>query len=72
MRKLLVYLLFAMKVDFTKAQDPQFSQFYAAPMYLNPGFAGTTVDNRIVFNHRIQWPSLPGAFVTSNFCDWNR
>src|SRR5688572_33466757 len=24
------------------AQDPQFSQFYAAPLYLNPAFAGST------------------------------
>ena len=23
------------------AQDPQFSQFYANPLYLNPAFAGT-------------------------------
>ena len=23
------------------AQDPQFSQFYANPIYLNPAFAGT-------------------------------
>jgi type IX secretion system PorP/SprF family membrane protein len=45
-------------------QDPQFSQYYQAPLYLNPGFAGLTPQQRGVFNHRIQWPSLPQAFAT--------
>ena len=46
------------------AQDPQFSQYYQAPLYLNPGFAGITPQQRLVANHRIQWPSLPQAFAT--------
>lgn len=46
------------------AQDPQFSQYYQAPLYLNPGFAGITPQQRIAINHRIQWPSLPQAFST--------
>ncbi len=46
------------------AQDPQFSQFYQAPLYLNPGFAGITPQQRLVINHRIQWPNLPQAFTT--------
>lgn len=46
------------------AQDPQFSQYYQAPLYLNPGFAGITQQQRAVVNHRIQWPSLPQAFST--------
>lgn len=48
------------------AQDPQFSQFYAAPTYLNPAFAGMTTQDRISANYRHQWPSIPGAFVTYN------
>jgi type IX secretion system PorP/SprF family membrane protein len=47
------------------AQDPQFSQYYQAPLYLNPGFTGITEQQRFVLNHRIQWPSLPQAFATS-------
>jgi type IX secretion system PorP/SprF family membrane protein len=47
-----------------RAQDPQFSQYYMAPLYLNPGFTGTTPQQRAVFNYRIQWPSLPKAFTT--------
>lgn len=45
-------------------QDPHFSQYYQAPLYLNPGFAGITPQQRLVVNHRIQWPSLPQAFST--------
>lgn len=46
------------------AQDPHFTQFYAAPTYLSPAFAGTTVQNRFALQFRDQWPSIPGAFVS--------
>lgn len=49
-----------------QSQDPQFSQYYAAPLYLNPGFTGSTGQQRIVVNHRVQYPSLPKAFSTSS------
>jgi type IX secretion system PorP/SprF family membrane protein len=51
----------------SQAQDPQYSQFYANPLYLNPAFAGTTDVSRIIFNHRIQWPKLDATFTTSSF-----
>ncbi len=48
-----------------QAQDPEFTQFYAAPIYTNPAFAGTgNCGGRIVLNYRNQWPSLPGTFRT--------
>lgn len=46
------------------AQDPEFTQFYANPLYLNPAFAGTNRCPRMVMNYRNQWPSLSGNFVT--------
>lgn len=46
------------------AQDPQFSQFYAAPLYLNPAFAGNTQQSRVGINYRNQWPSIDANFVT--------
>jgi type IX secretion system PorP/SprF family membrane protein len=49
------------------AQAPQFSQFYASPLYLAPSFAGSTNGSRIVLNYRNQWPQIPGAFVTYAF-----
>ncbi len=46
------------------AQDPQFSQFYASPLYLGPSFAGSSENTRIATNYRDQWPKLPGTFTT--------
>lgn len=48
------------------AQDPQFSQFYNSPLYLNPAYAGTGDNTRAVFNFRSQWPSIsrPTSYVT--------
>ena len=46
------------------AQDPQFSQYYAAPLLLNPAFTGATNSHRVVVNNRIQWPNLPQAYNT--------
>lgn len=58
---LLVFCLGAFEI---KAQDPQYSQFYAAPLYLNPGFAGSTLQARVGANYRNQWPSINASFVT--------
>ena len=46
------------------SQDPQFSQYYQSPLYLNPGFTGITNQQRATFIHRIQWPELPQSFAT--------
>jgi type IX secretion system PorP/SprF family membrane protein len=48
-----------------RAQDPQLSQFYAAPLYLNPAFAGSALATRGIINYRNQWPNLNANFVTS-------
>ena len=47
-----------------KAQDPMFSQYYASPLYLNPGLAGSVKQPRLIFNSRMQWTKLPNAFNT--------
>jgi type IX secretion system PorP/SprF family membrane protein len=46
------------------AQDAQFSQFYAAPLYLNPAFAGTTHASRAVANYRTQWPAAGKPYTS--------
>lgn len=46
------------------AQDPEFTQFYANPIYLNPAFAGSARCPRVNLNYRNQWPALSGTFVT--------
>lgn len=45
-------------------QDPEFSQFYANRLYLNPAFAGTERCPRVGLQYRNQWPSLDHSFVT--------
>jgi type IX secretion system PorP/SprF family membrane protein len=47
-----------------KAQDPEFSQYYSAPLYLNPAFVGTTMDHRFILNYRNQWPNVARGYVT--------
>ena len=49
------------------AQDPELTQFYAAPVYTNPALAGSAVcqtgaAGRFATNYRNQWPNLPGTF----------
>ncbi len=46
------------------AQDPMFSQFYNAPLHLNPAFAGNTFGPKVAINYRNQWPGLPSAYQT--------
>lgn len=48
------------------AQDPQFTQFYSAPLYLCPSYAGTVKKTRAILNNRIQWASMPHTFMTTS------
>lgn len=69
-KKLLIFLLFGIisllgGTGKVMAQDPEFSQFYANPLYLNPAFAGTVRCPRINLVHRNQWPGITGTYVTS-------
>jgi type IX secretion system PorP/SprF family membrane protein len=47
-----------------KAQDPEFTQFYANQIYLNPALAGNTICPRISAGYRIQWPNIYGTYQT--------
>ncbi|WP_339925900.1 type IX secretion system membrane protein PorP/SprF, partial [uncultured Cyclobacterium sp.] len=61
---ILIVLLLSIKVGLVQAQDMQFSQFYAAPIYLNPAFTGSTEWTRVGVNYRNQWPGLDRSFNT--------
>lgn len=60
-----------------EAQDPQFSQYYAAPLYLNPALAGINQIGRAGINYRNQWPSIDAnfetfsAYIDNNFDEYN-
>ncbi len=66
MTKTIAKLSFLFMVICAQAQDTQYSQFYANPLYLNPAFAGTGANSRVALNQRILWPSLPKAFSSSS------
>lgn len=64
--KLFLTIGFSLIICTGLAQDIQYSQYYANPLYLNPAFAGASPAHRLVLNHRIQWPNLPKAFSNSS------
>lgn len=48
-----------------RAQDPNFSQFFASPLTLNPALTGKFDGSfRVAGNYRNQWPTINNAFVT--------
>lgn len=54
-------LLFPLAIS---AQDVEFSQFYAAPLHLNPALAGISYGPRFNINYRNQWPNINKGYVT--------
>ena len=66
MKKILITFTVVMVLCIgVKAQDPNFSQFYASPLTLNPALTGK-FDGimRVAGNYRNQWPTINNAFVT--------
>lgn len=53
---------------FASAQQVAFSQFYSAPLHLNPALAGVSYGPRLALTYRNQWPELTpgpnGGFTT--------
>jgi type IX secretion system PorP/SprF family membrane protein len=64
MKRFIIFFFFSLLLAELKAQDPQFSQFYAAPIYHNPAFTGASLKGRFISNFRSQWA---GSFITSSF-----
>lgn len=64
----LIFFLLVLASSQGHAQDPQFSQFFAAPLYLNPAFTGATEQHRFIANYRNQW----SGYTTYSFSyDYN-
>ena len=47
-----------------RAQDPEFSQFYANPLYLNPAMAGVEGTAKVFLGYRNQWPGATNPYST--------
>ena len=68
MKKVALIIFVLGLFSWANGQDPQFTQFYANPLYLAPSFAGATEQDRISAAYRNQWPELlNGVFVTYSF-----
>ena len=66
MRRILTCFLFFGAFLFSKAQDPNFSQFFASPLTLNPALTGKFDGAfRVAGNYRNQWPTINNAFTTA-------
>lgn len=66
MKKLFITLfILAGLVKGVIAQDPNFSQFFASPLTLNPALTGK-FDGifRVAGNYRNQWPEINNAYIT--------
>lgn len=61
-------LLFTIIPELLFSQQVEFSQFYSAPLHLNPALAGISHGPRVAITYRNQWPELTagpnGGFVT--------
>jgi type IX secretion system PorP/SprF family membrane protein len=65
MRKLACCFILSFSVMLVVAQDPNFSQFFASPLTLNPASTGKfDGDFRMAANYRNQWPTINNAFTT--------
>ncbi len=62
-RRLTIFILFLLP-QILFAQDPEFSQFFANPLSLNPAFTGTMELPRVILNYRNQWPQKGATYIT--------
>lgn len=59
-----IFVLFLFISNIILGQDPEFSQFFANPIYLNPALTGTSELPRVVLNYRNQWPQMGATYTT--------
>ncbi len=70
--KKITFLLLCGITQFAFSQDPQFTQFYNAPLVLNPALTGSTEQFRGAANYRNQWILMNSNYVSTTFSfDYN-
>ncbi|PZP41957.1 MAG: hypothetical protein DI598_17590, partial [Pseudopedobacter saltans] len=64
-KKLVLCLFLTPLIIYANAQDPHFSQYFAAPMTINPALTGKfDGDFRANVNFRNQWSSIDNGYKT--------
>ncbi len=63
-KKIIIHLVVLVTFIQLPAQEMQFTQFYASPLFLNPAFTGLTYEHRFTATYRNQWPGIKRAFTT--------
>ena len=56
------FFVFLFYTEITKAQDMHFTQFYSAPLFLNPAFTGSHGCSRFSATYRNQWPGISKTY----------
>ncbi|WPZ11973.1 PorP/SprF family type IX secretion system membrane protein [Roseivirga spongicola] len=65
-RSILITTCMAGLFSTLKAQDPHFSQFYSAPIYINPALAGQNGKGSLNLNSRQQWTNLNSTLFSNS------
>lgn len=64
--RFILTIIFCAFLSVSQAQDPNFSQFFASPLTLNPALTGKFNGVlRAAGNYRNQWPSIQNAYTTA-------
>lgn len=63
-----LFIISIVVVSFSMGQDPQYSQFYASPLFLNPAFTSVSLGLRGNAIYRSQWNAVSNKpFTTYSF-----
>ncbi len=60
--KSIIFIFFTLPIF---AQDPQFTQFFNTPVYINPALTGTTEQWRANLLHRSQWLAIDAQHLST-------
>lgn len=62
LRKAVFVFLVVASAGSANAQDMHFTQFFSAPLYLNPAFTGSSHCSRVALTYRNQWPGITKTY----------